>query len=95
MMETTRLRASYTYWGKTMKEIKCSQCSRVLSRPVDNGHQIEGYYLYNQSAYCSDCWDKKESGMVVLAKNNDPTDKNGQTTWVVIKDRKRGQVRPG
>jgi hypothetical protein len=33
--------------------------------------------------------------MVVLAKNNDPTDKDGQTTWVVIKDGKRGQVRPG
>ena len=83
-MGTTQLQANYTYWGNTMKEIKCSQCDKMLSQPVENGHHIEGYYLYNQEAYCADCWDRRETGMVVLAKRDDGPGQQADTTWVVM-----------
>ncbi len=69
-----------------MKEIKCSQCKRILSHSVDRGHRVEGYYLYNQHAYCSKCWDNRETGMVILSKKESVPDENGETTWVVLKN---------
>ena len=67
-----------------MKEIKCSQCDKVLSHPVEKGHHIEGYYLYNQKAFCANCWDRKETGMVVLAKRGGRLEKQADSTWVVM-----------
>lgn len=63
------VRRGFGLKGLTMKEIKCAHCGKILSRLVDKGNQFEGYYLYLENAYCSECWDKNETDVLVLSKN--------------------------
>lgn len=68
------LRRGFGWKGLTMNEIKCAQCGKILSRQVDKGNQLEGYYLYFENAYCPDCWDENKTDELGPSKTDPLTE---------------------
>jgi hypothetical protein len=42
-------------------ELTCASCKKQLWHQTADGPKNDGYYLYDDKAYCADCWMKWET----------------------------------
>jgi len=53
-------------------ELTCVSCKKQLCCQTAAGPKIHGYYLYDDKAYCADCWESEKPGEHVSDPNPEP-----------------------
>ena len=53
-------------------ELLCEFCKRLLCHQNAGGAKMDGYYVYLNKAYCSDCWTSIKSEDYVSCSDSKP-----------------------